>query len=68
MRSFLAAPEIEVASVNNLSEGSGARCWYVYQIHPPAIDTLVTGMRTADVLPETDCIALNLSTTWKTGF
>ena len=25
------------------SVGSG-RCWFVYQIHPPTIDTLVTGM------------------------
>ena len=38
---------IEVASINNLSEGWGARCWYVYQIYPPAIDTLVTGMALA---------------------
>ena len=35
----------EVASVIKLwgSVGSG-RCWFVYQIYPPTIDTLVTGM------------------------
>ena len=35
----------EVASVIKLwgSVGSGC-CWFVYQIHPPTIDTLVTGM------------------------
>ena len=47
---FLAAlaNAIEVASVNPLSEGSGAGCWYVYQIYPPAIDTLVTVMDTSE--------------------
>ena len=32
------------ASVINLSQGAQARWKFVYQIYPPAIDTLVTGM------------------------
>ena len=39
---------IEVASVIFLSEGLRARCKFVYQIYPPAIDTLVTVMDTSE--------------------
>ena len=41
---LMAFEPIDVASVINLSEGSGARCKFVYQIYPPVIDILVTGM------------------------
>ena len=38
------------ASVINLSQGAQA-CWkFVYQIYPPAIDTLVTGMGLAECM------------------
>ena len=35
---------IEVTSVINLTQGARPRWKFVYQIYPPAIDTLVTGM------------------------
>ena len=39
---------IEIASVISLSEGLRARCKFVYQNFPPAIDTLVNVMATSE--------------------